>query len=307
MTATAALALDAGGAPSARRAAELHTTRAPALVPPPPVLSVDGLVRHFGPGCGRCAELTGEHTGTSRCPRCGTVVAVQDVSFEVGPGEVLGVVGESGSGKTTLLRMLHLDEVPDAGAVRVTGHGDLRTCGTPRSELRRSTVVMVHQNALAAGLSPDLAAASNVAERLLHHGSRELAPVRERVEALLETLDIPASRHHDALRTFSGGMRQRVQLARALVEPPEVLLLDEPTTGLDPSVQAGLLEAVQDVTDRLAAATVLVSHDLGVVQVLADRVLVLHHGRVVEHGLADQVLTDPQHPYTQLLVSSRLA
>ncbi|WP_250447747.1 ATP-binding cassette domain-containing protein [Actinotalea sp. C106] len=277
------------------------------LLPPPPVLQVRGLSRSFGPGCRRCADLTGHAAGTSACPSCGTVVAVHEVSFEVGAGEVLGVVGESGSGKTTLLRSLHLDETPDRGQVEVLGYGDLLTSRTPRSELRRSAVVMVHQNALAAGLSPALAAESNVAERLLHTGVRDLAQVRERVAALLTALDIPAARHQDALSTFSGGMKQRVQLARALVEPPSVLLLDEPTTGLDPSVQAGLLEAVQDVADRLGAATVVVSHDLGVVEVLADRVVVLHHGRVVEHGLTDQVLEDPQHPYTQLLISSRLA
>jgi putative phosphonate transport system ATP-binding protein len=166
---------------------------------------------------------------------------------------------------------------------------------------------MVHQNALAAGLSPRLAAESNVAERLLHLGERDFAAVRGRVSALLSALGIAVERHRDPLHSFSGGMQQRVQLARALVDPPSVLLLDEPTTGLDPSVQADLLEAVQDVTDRLSAATVVVSHDLGVIRVLADRVVVLHHGRIVEHGLVEQVLEDPQHPYTQLLVSSRIA
>ncbi|UNK47822.1 ATP-binding cassette domain-containing protein [Arthrobacter sulfonylureivorans] len=276
------------------------------LLPPPPLLAVNGLSRSFGPGCPRCEQLTGDAAGTSRCAACGTVIAVHEVSFEVGAGEVIGIVGESGSGKTTLLRSLHLDAVPGAGSMRVAGYGDLFTSSTPRTELRRSAVVMVHQNALAAGLSPGLAAESNVAERLLSTGCRNFTDARGQVSGLLEELGIHPSRHADPLGTFSGGMQQRVQLARALVSPPRVLLLDEPTTGLDPSVQADLLETVQRVTDKLGSATVVVSHDLDVVRILASRVLVLHYGRVVEHGIPEQVLDDPQHPYTQLLVASRL-
>ncbi|HEX9833283.1 MAG TPA: ATP-binding cassette domain-containing protein, partial [Mycobacterium sp.] len=113
------------------------------LIPPEPVISVQGLTHRFGPGCHRCAELTGETAGTNRCSACGTVVAVHDASFDVGPHEVLGVVGESGSGKTTLLRCLHLDLHPDSGSISVEGEA-----------IERSAVVMVHQNALAAGLYP---------------------------------------------------------------------------------------------------------------------------------------------------------
>ena len=278
----------------------------PALLPPDPVLSVRGLSHRFGPGCDRCTELTGEDAGTNRCSACGTVVAVHEASLEVGPQEVLGIVGESGSGKTTLLRCLHLDLTPDRGSMALAGYGDLFTSGGHRGELRRSAVVMVHQNALAAGLYPALAAESNVAERLLGGGSRNFADVHAKATALLAELGLRPERHTDALRTFSGGMQQRVQLARALVEPPQLLLLDEPTTGLDPSVQADLLDVVQRVTQTLGSATIVVSHDLAAVRVLASRVVVLHHGRIVEHGLTEQVLEDPQHPYTQLLVSSRL-
>lgn len=278
----------------------------PGLRPPAPLLSVRGLSRRFGPGCPRCADSTGDASGTSRCPICSTVVAVHNVSFDVGAGEVVGIVGESGSGKTTLLRTLHLDSPPDTGQMDVTGYGDLFTSDVPRSLLRRTAVVMVHQNALAAGLSPRLAAESNVAERLLDTGCRSFADARARVGELLTELGLHHSRHADRLSTFSGGMQQRVQLARALVDPPQVLLLDEPTTGLDPSVQADLLETVQRVTDTLGSATVVVSHDLDVVRILASRVLVLHHGRIVEEGLPEQVLNDPQHPYTQMLVASRL-
>jgi putative phosphonate transport system ATP-binding protein len=267
----------------------------PALAPPPPVVTVNGVSHRFGHGCDRCVEMTGEVTGTNRCFSCGSVMAVHDATFEVGPREVLGVVGESGSGKTTLLRCLHLDLLPDSGSIRVDGQ-----------EIDRSTVVMVHQNALAAGLYPRLAAESNVAERLLGGGSRRFGEVHARATELLSELGLQPERHIDALMTFSGGMQQRVQLARALVDPPQLLLLDEPTTGLDPSVQADLLDVVQRVTETLRSATIVVSHDLAAVRVLASRILVLHHGRIVEHGISEQVLEDPQHPYTQLLVSSRL-
>jgi putative phosphonate transport system ATP-binding protein len=286
------------------------TTLAPrvpsSLVPPASVLDVRTLSRWFGPGCSQCISSTGEHAATNRCAACGTVVAIHDVSFEVGPGEVLGIVGESGSGKTTLLRCLHLDLACDRGEILVDGAGDLLRSARPTTELQTSVVVMVHQNALAAGLRLGLAAESNVAERLLARGERSFDVVHERVGAILGELEVDEQRHADQLSTFSGGMQQRVQLARALVDPPPVLLLDEPTTGLDPSVQAGLLDTVQAVADAIAGATVVVSHDLGVVRVLASRLLVLHHGRVVEAGITEQVLEDPQHPYTQLLVSSRL-
>ncbi|MDV3129748.1 ATP-binding cassette domain-containing protein [Mycobacterium sp. 21AC1] len=279
----------------------------PDLVPPEPVVCVAGLSHRFGPGCGRCVDLTGERSGTNRCAACGSVVAVHDASFELGPGEVIGIVGESGSGKTTLLRCLHLDLTPDAGSMTVAGIGDLFRTGGGSNAFKRSIIVMVHQNALAAGLYPRLAATTNVAERLLGGGLRNFADIRSRTAELLEELGLRAERHTDALHTFSGGMQQRVQLARALVDPPQLLLLDEPTTGLDPSVQADLLDVLQRVTQTLDSATVVVTHDLAAVRILASRILVLHHGRIVEHGVTEQILEDPQHPYTQLLVSSRLS
>jgi putative phosphonate transport system ATP-binding protein len=286
------------------RAREVAGTAA--LLPPLPLLSVRGLSRIYGPGCQQCPTSTGDVAGTSRCPVCGSVVAVHDVSFDVGAGEVLGIVGESGSGKTTILRTLHLDIAADEGTMQVQGLGDLFRSEVSKSVLQRSTVVMVHQNALAAGLSVRLAAESNVAERLISTGNRVFAETRDRATGLLSELGLDRSRHRDQLRTFSGGMQQRVQLARALVDPPPVLLLDEPTTGLDPSVQAELLETIQRVTDRIGSATVVVSHDLDAMRVLASRVIVLRCGRIVEEGITEQVLNDPQHRYTQLLVSSML-
>jgi putative phosphonate transport system ATP-binding protein len=279
-----------------------------ATVPvPAPLLTISRLSRRFGPGCSACATRTGDAADTNRCPVCGTVLAIHDISLDIGPAEVVGIVGESGSGKTTLLRCIHLDLVPDEGSIVVAGQGDLLRSARPASELQTTTLVMVHQNALSAGLHLGLAAESNVAERLIATGSRVFTGIHDRSTELLSGLEVDGARHADPLRTFSGGMQQRVQLARALVDPPPVLLLDEPTTGLDPSVQAGLLDTVQEVAAAIGGATLVVSHDLGVVRVLASRLLVLHHGRVVEEGLTAQVLEDPRHPYTQLLVSSRLS
>jgi putative phosphonate transport system ATP-binding protein len=280
----------------------------PATAPtlPDPVLAVCGLRRTYGHGCDRCAELTGPEAGTSLCRVCGTVVALAGLDLEVTPGETVGVVGESGSGKTTLLRCLELAATPDAGDIVLAGD-DLRAlAGREQRSVRLERIATVHQDPRVAGLRPWLAAEANVAERLLAGGARALGPVRERAGALLREMEVDPGRHSDPLATFSGGMRQRVQLARALARPPELLLLDEPTTGLDPSVQAAVLGMVGRAIEKVTGGTLLVSHDLDVVRLVADRVLVLRCGHVVEEGPADQVLEDPAHPYTRLLVGSRL-
>lgn len=255
-----------------------------------PIVAADQLGMRFGPGCDRCrAGLTGDQ---NRCQHCGSVHALRGLSFAVHSGETLGIVGESGSGKTTLLRLLSDQLKPTSGRLTVP------VAGGP---------VMVHQNSLAAGLHINLAAESNVAERLLRVGERDFTTMRSRSRAMLAELAIPESRHCDILADFSGGMQQRVQLARALVDPPELLLLDEPTTGLDASVQAELLLVIATLMRRMNSAAIVVTHDLDVVRILADRVLVMRHGRVVEQGLPDQLLRDPAHPYTAELVASRLS
>jgi len=146
---------------------------------------------------------------------------------------------------------------------------------------------------LAAGLYPRLAAESNVAERLLGGGARVFAEIHARAAELLSELGLQPERHTDALMTFSGGMQQRVQLARALVDPPQLLLLDEPTTGPRSLGSGRSAEVVQRVTETLGSATVIVSHDLAVVRILASRILVLHHGRIVEEGISEQVSKIP--------------
>ncbi len=276
------------------------------LVPPRPALVVENLTKRFGGGCPHCFTMTGPDTQTSRCGECGSVVALHEVALEVGAGEVLGVAGESGSGKTSLLRCLHRDIVPETGSAVVTGVGDLFDNSLSVRRVHTEIAVLMHQNSAAAGLSPSLTAESNVAERLLATGSRNFGEMHLRVSDALSGLEVERDRHANLLATFSGGMQQRVQLARALVQPPPLLLLDEPTSGLDPSVQAASLGLLQEVVDDLGGATIIVSHDLRVLRLLCPRITVLRFGRIVESGLTDQILEDPHHPYTQLLVSSQL-
>jgi putative phosphonate transport system ATP-binding protein len=146
----------------------------------------------------------------------------------------------------------------------------------------------------------------NVAERLLVAGERSFATLRAKAQTALEASEFPLTRMDDPPKVLSGGMQQRVQLAKAIALEPALLLLDEPTTGLDVSVQALVLDTLKRLQRDLAITMVIVSHDLGVIRTMADRVMVMRHGRVVEEGLVDQVFQDPQHPYTQELVHAKL-
>lgn len=237
--------------------------------------------------------------------RYGEFVAAHDVSFEVFPGEVLGIVGESGSGKSTVLGACGMDLTPDSGTVHITGR-DISELGVrARRRLHDQTIGVVRQHA-ADELWLDVSAGGNIAHRLLAMGHRDFADIRARAEAAYREVELPPERIDAAVVTFSGGMRQRVQIARAMVAGPQVLLLDEPTTGLDVSVQARILDLIRRLQRQSGVAMVVVSHDLAVIRMLADRLLVMHRGEVVEYGVTDRVLSDPAHPYTQLLVSSRL-
>ena len=275
-----------------------------------PLLRVEGLTKLHGPGCPRCLEETGPATGTNRCPRCGTVVACADVSFDVDEGEVLGVVGESGSGKTTLVRCLNFDLTPTAGAAYFApfddGRSDVLAASPQKRRWVRSQLLgMVYQNPHD-GLRLDISAGGNIAEKLIVAGSRHVGGMRRRAADLLRRTEIPVDRMDEAPRRFSGGMQQRVQIAKALASGPRLLLLDEVTTGLDVSVQARVLDLIRSLRRELGIAMIVVSHDLGVIRLLTDRTAVMRYGRIVELGLTDQVLEDPQDPYSQLLVSSLL-
>ena len=240
----------------------------------------------------------------------GTRVGCEGVGFDLWPGEVMGIVGESGSGKSTLLGCLAGQLAPDAGEVlfdtRADGLRDTLKMSEPeRRMLMRTDWAFVQQHPRD-GLRMTVSAGGNVGERLMAVGARHYGGIRTRALDWLGRVEIAADRIDDRPTTFSGGMQQRLQIARSLVTGPRLVLMDEPTGGLDVSVQARLLDLLRGLVREMGLAVIVVTHDLAVVRLLADRLMVMKEGRVVEAGLTDQVLDDPQHAYTQLLVSSVL-
>lgn len=240
----------------------------------------------------------------------GDRIGCTDVSFDLYPGEVMGIVGESGSGKSTLLNCLAGHLAPDAGQVfydtRHSGMLDtLRMAEPERRMLGRTDWAFVHQNARD-GLRMSVSAGGNVGERLMAVGARHYGQIRAAATDWLGRVEIDAGRIDDRPSAFSGGMQQRLQIARNLVTGPRLVFMDEPTGGLDVSVQARLLDLLRGLVRDMGLSAIIVTHDLAVVRLLADRLMVMKGGHVVESGLTDQVLDDPQHGYTQLLVSSVL-
>jgi putative phosphonate transport system ATP-binding protein len=233
-----------------------------------------------------------------------------DVTFDVWPGEVLGIVGESGSGKTTVLNCVSGRVEPTAGTVTYTTRADARVdvSRAPESlrrRLARSDWGFVHQSARD-GLRMNVTAGANVGEPLMALGHRHYGRIRAAAMDWLGQVEIDPGRIDDLPSTFSGGMQQRLQIARNLVTQPRLVFMDEPTGGLDVSVQARLLDLLRGFVADLGLAAIVVTHDLAVARLLAHRLLVMWRGEVVESGLTDQILDDPQHCYSQLLVSSVL-
>jgi putative phosphonate transport system ATP-binding protein len=237
--------------------------------------------------------------------RYGTRIGCADVTFDLFAGEVLGIVGESGSGKSTLLSCLAGHQRPDDGRILFDGRDVRAMSETERRRLGRTDWAYVHQNPRD-GLRMGVSAGGNVGERLMAVGARHYGDIRARAVDWLERVEIDADRVDDRPSAFSGGMQQRLQIARNLVTGPRLVFMDEPTGGLDVSVQARLLDLLRGLVRDLGLSVIVVTHDLAVVRLLADRLMVMKSGRVVEQGLTDQVLDDPQHAYTQLLVSSVL-
>lgn len=240
----------------------------------------------------------------------GSRQALHPTSFELWPGEVMAVVGESGSGKSTLLNTLAARTGVDSGHIeyrmRETGLQNIHTLSLAQQRLlARTDWGYVHQNP-AEGLRMDVSAGANIGERLMGLGERHYGHLRSVAQDWLRRVEIDVQRIDDTPRTFSGGMRQRLQIARNLVTQPRLVFMDEPTSGLDVSVQARLLDLLRQLTREMQLAVVIVTHDLAVARLLAHRMMVMQAGQVVESGLTDRVLDDPQHPYTQLLVSSVL-
>jgi putative phosphonate transport system ATP-binding protein len=240
----------------------------------------------------------------------GRQLGCRDVSFSLYEGEVLAVVGESGSGKTTLLQLLSAQLTPSAGRVRYRMRDgvtrDLAGLGeAERRFLFRTDWGYVHQDA-ALGLRMNVSAGANVGERLMAVGWRHYGRIRGTAAQWLDRVEIDADRIDDPPLVYSGGMRQRLQIARNLVTQPRLVFMDEPTGGLDVSVQARLLDLVRGLVNELGLAAIVVTHDLAVARLLSHRIMVMKGGEVIETGLTDQVLDDPREPYSQLLVSSIL-
>lgn len=237
--------------------------------------------------------------------RYGQRIGCADVSFDLFPGEVLGIVGESGSGKSTLLSCLAGHQRPELGQIHYESRDIMHMGETERRRLARTEWAYVHQNPRD-GLRMGVSAGGNVGERLMAIGARNYANIRETATDWLSRVEIASDRIDDRPSSFSGGMQQRLQIARNLVTAPRLVFMDEPTGGLDVSVQARLLDLLRGLVRDLGLSVVIVTHDLAVVRLLADRLMVMKSGHVIEDGLTDQVLDDPQQTYTQLLVSSVL-
>ena len=248
-----------------------------------PLLRARGLTKHF--------PLRGGLLGRTRA----WVHAVDGVSFDVNAGETLGIVGESGCGKSTLARLLLRLVDPDAGTVTFEGEDVLRASRSRMKRLRRD-LQLVFQDPYAS-LNPRLPIEDAVAFSLLVHGTPR-GEARERARALLGRVGLDPRMHgRRYAHELSGGQRQRVNIARALVLDPRLLVLDEPVSALDKSVQAQVLNLLQDLKAERALTYVLISHDLNVIEYVSDRVLVMYLGEVVETGSAEALAESPRHPY----------
>lgn len=226
--------------------------------------------------------------------------AVNGVNFTASPGETLGVVGESGCGKSTMARCITRLIEPTDGAITFEGRDITQTGIRDMRSLRRD-IAMVFQDPYAS-LDPRQRVGSIIAEPLRIHGLADRGQARSRAHELLEVVGL-RSEHFDRYpHEFSGGQRQRIGIARALATNPKLIVCDEPTSALDVSIQAQVLNLLKDLQQEFSLTYIFISHDLGVIRYIADRLLVMYLGRVVEQGTRDQVFTRPQHPYTAELL-----
>ena len=277
------------------------------------LLDIRDVSKIYGLSCGACLELTGEKHGRAICPQCRSIVALNSISLTTRKNEVLGIVGESGSGKSTLLQLIYQDQRADYGEIYFSGllgkdGGTINILDAPPatvSQLRNKEISMIYQNPRL-GLNFRFSAGGNIAERIIGAGERRYERIRNGALSFFERIEMESSRIDDYPEEFSGGQQQRIQISKALSSSPQLLLLDEPTTGLDVSVQAKILDLIKELQQEMGFSMIIVSHDLGVINHLTDITMVMKHGSLVEYGLTDQILEDPQHPYTQLLVSSIL-
>lgn len=244
----------------------------------------------------------------------GTVRAVDDVSLTIAPGEVLGLVGESGSGKSVLsMSILRLIPTPPGRIVggKILWHGNTGEedlAQLPKPELRRirgKEIAMIFQEPMTA-LNPVMTIGRQISEVFEEHTSFSAAQIRKDCEELLYMVGIPSPRERmdNFPHELSGGQRQRVMIAMALACKPKLLIADEPTTALDVTIQAQILALLQDLQKKMGMAMLFITHDLGVVAQIADRIAVMHNGKLVEQGAAEQIFYHPQDAYTQRLLNS---
>jgi putative phosphonate transport system ATP-binding protein len=274
------------------------------------LLKVSNLTKIYGEPDENTVANTGPEVNSNICPNTGSIVACANINFELYPGEVLGIVGESGSGKSTVVKLLYFDMEKSYGEALFSAHqaGEvniLDESNQMKRKIRNHLMGMVYQNPRD-GLNFRFSSGGNIAEKLIMGGNFNVASIRKRAKDLLEKTEVPVLRLDDRPSSFSGGMQQRVQISKAIANNPPLLFLDEVTTGLDVSVQARVLDLIRELQQDLGIAMIVVSHDLSVIRMLTDRTLVMKNGRIVERGLTDQILQDPQHAYSQLLVSSLL-
>ncbi|SDH98280.1 putative phosphonate transport system ATP-binding protein [Alteribacillus persepolensis] len=274
------------------------------------LLHVCNLNKQFGSGCSQCSNPSSRMLEKNYCPACGTVYACQDISFDLFPGEILGIVGESGSGKSTMMQCMYFDEEVTSGEAFINdttleGENVFALSSQKKRYIRNNKYGMVYQNPVH-GLKMNFSSVGNIAEKLIAAGNRHVADMEQTSRELLESVHIPLFRMKEEPQYFSGGMQQRVQIAKALSNNPPVLFLDEVTTGLDLSVQANVLDLIKNIQRESGISMIVVSHDLAVIRMLADRTIVMLNGSIIEEGLTDQILEDPQHAYTQQLVYSLL-
>jgi len=239
----------------------------------------------------------------------GVVHAVDNVSFDVAPGEVVAVVGESGSGKSvTAMTLMGLTRSPNAEISGQATLGDIdliRASDEQMRSVRAERLAMIFQDPMTS-LNPVYRVGDQIVEVLRAHREIEKEEAHDRAVELLRLVGIPApaERARAYPHEFSGGMRQRAMIAMALALEPEILIADEPTTALDVTIQAQILRLLKKFNEERDLAVILITHDLGVVADIADRVLVMYGGRVIENGTLDQIFYDPQHPYTWGLLGS---